>query len=273
MSESAPSDPSAALVDTEALDNGVVVITLRNPPVNSLSTAVLGEVASVAEGLARDAPVHAVVVRGDGKVFAAGADISEFGGPDEARTVTSAFRSALDALGAIRRPTIAAIHGVALGGGLELALACDLRAATDSARVGQPENLLGIIPGGGATQRLTRLVGPARAKELVWSGRQVRADEALSIGIVDRVVDVGDGDAASVARDAAVEWAGELAGGAVVAMGLAKQAIDAGLDGTLGDGLDREAAAFVEVFGTEDASTGVASFLESGPGKAEFRGR
>lgn len=267
------SDTSPALVDTEALDNGVVVVTLRNPPVNSLSTAVLGEVAGVAEGLALDVSVHAVVVCGDGKAFAAGADISEFGGADEARTVSAAFRSTLDALGAIRRPTIAAIHGVALGGGLELALACDLRVATDSARVGQPEILLGIIPGGGATQRLTRLVGPPRAKELVWSGRQVRADEALSLGVLDRVVEVGDGDAASVVREAAVEWAGEFAGGAVAAMGLTKHAIDGGIDGTLADGLDREAAAFVEVFGTEDAETGVASFLESGPGKATFRGR
>ena len=162
---------------------------------------------------------------------------------------------------------IAAINGFALGGGLELAMSCDLRIASEKARVGQPEILLGIIPGAGGTQRLTRLVGPAKAKELVWSGRQVRADEALAIGLVDRVVP------AEELEDAALAWAAELAKGAVVAMGLAKQAIDEGLDGSLAAGLDAEATAFVEVFGTEDARTGVASFLEHGPGKATFQGR
>src|SRR5204863_5520376 len=118
-----------------------------------------------------------------------GADVTEFS-PDResARRVTASFRTACDAITEIPRPVIAAIRGYALGGGLEIALACDLRVAADSARLGQPEILLGIIPGGGATQRLTRLIGPARAKELVWSGRQVRADEALAIGLVDRVV-------------------------------------------------------------------------------------
>ena len=146
-------------------------------------------------------------------------------------------------------------------------MACDLRVASDRAKVGQPEILLGIIPGAGGTQRLARLVGPARAKELVWSGRQVRADEALAIGLVDRVVP------AEETLDAALAWAAELASGAVVAMGYAKRAIDGGLDGSLADGLDLEAELFVDVFTTEDATTGVQSFLEHGPGKATFRGR
>ncbi len=162
---------------------------------------------------------------------------------------------------------IAAIRGYALGGGLELACACDLRVAGENARLGQPEILLGIIPGAGGTQRLTRLVGPARAKELVWSGRQVRAAEALEMGLVDRVVPTGDEE------HAALHWAEELAKGAVVAMGLAKRVIDAGLGGALADGLDLEAEAFAEVFGTEDAATGVQSFLADGPGKAKFTGR
>ncbi len=182
-------------------------------------------------------------------------------------TIGRAFRAAFDGLAAIPRPVIAAINGFALGGGLELAMSCDLRIASDKARVGQPEILLGIIPGAGGTQRLTRLVGPAKAKELVWSGRQVRSDEALAIGLVDRVAPADELEAQALA------WAGELARGAVVAMGLAKQAIDEGLDGSLARGLDVETEAFVEVFGTEDARTGVASFLEHGPGHATFQGR
>ena len=146
-------------------------------------------------------------------------------------------------------------------------MACDLRVAGERSRFGQPEILLGIIPGAGGTQRLPRLVGPARAKELIWSGRQIRADEALQIGLVDRVV--GDDDVVPHAS----QWAAELGAGAVVAMGLAKRAIDAGLGQSLAEGLDAETDAFVEVFGTEDARIGVDSFREQGPGKARFTGR
>jgi enoyl-CoA hydratase len=162
---------------------------------------------------------------------------------------------------------IAAIAGVALGGGCELALACDLRIASDRAKLGQPEILLGIIPGGGGTQRLARLVGPARAKQMVFTGRQVGADEALRIGLVDEVVP------ADTVLDRALEQACELARGAVCAQGLAKRAIDEGLAGTLGDGLDLEQELFAASFATEDAGIGVASFLENGPGKATFTGR
>jgi enoyl-CoA hydratase len=247
-------------------DDGVAVITLQRPPMNALSSALLGEIADVADELARDATVKAIVVTGGERVFAAGADIKEFGGPKEAEVIGGAFRRAFDGLAAIPRPVIASVAGYALGGGLELAMACDLRIAADTAKVGQPEILLGIIPGAGGTQRLPRLVGPARAKELVWSGRQVKADEALAIGLVDRVVPAAE------LHEASLAWAGEFARGAVVAMGLAKRAIDRGLDGTLAAGLDIEADAFVEVFDTHDAATGVASFLEHGPGKATFEG-
>jgi enoyl-CoA hydratase/carnithine racemase len=146
-------------------------------------------------------------------------------------------------------------------------MACDLRIAADNARVGQPEILLGIIPGAGGTQRLPRLVGPARAKEMIWSGRPVKAEEALAIGLFDRLVPAAE------LRDAALAWASELASGAVVAMGLAKAAIDRGLDGTVSTGIDIEAGLFVEAFATQDSRTGVASFLEHGPGKATFEGR
>ena len=247
--------------------DGVAVLRLNRPPLNPLSKAMLAALAEAARELALDADVKAVVVCGSEKALAAGADIDEFGTPEQARLIAEQFRAAFDSIAAIPRPVIAAIRGFALGGGLELALACDLRVAADSARLGQPEILLGIIPGAGATQRLPRLVGVARAKELIWSGRQVRADEALAIGLVDRVVPAEEVEAN------AREWAATLAGGAVVAMGLAKRAIDQGLDGPLDAGLDLEAEAFVEVFGTEDAATGVRSFREDGPGKAKFSGR
>jgi enoyl-CoA hydratase len=146
-------------------------------------------------------------------------------------------------------------------------MACDLRIASEKAKLGQPEVLLGIIPGGGGTQRLARLVGPSRAKELILTGRQVRADEALRIGLVDEVVAPDD------LHDRAYALAAELAAGAVVAQGLAKRAIDRGLQGPLSAGLDLEQQLFAEVFATEDARIGVASFLEHGPGKADFVGR
>ena len=255
------------LITVETRADGVALVLLQNPPLNALSRAVLAALAGTAARLADDPAVNAVVVAGDGKAFAAGADISEFSDGEAARDIGAHFRRAFDAVAAIPRPVIAAVHGVALGGGLELAMACDLRIAADTARVGQPEILLGIIPGACGTQRLSRLVGPARAKELIWSGRQVKAEEALVIGLVDRVVPADE------LRDRALEWAAAFAQGAVVAMGLAKDAIDRGLDGTLAAGIDLEADAFVEVFGTDDAATGVQSFRDQGPGKARFTGR
>ena len=256
-----------ALVLSERAADGVTTLRLNRPPLNALSEGLLRELAEAARELALDASVKAVVVGGGEKAFAAGADIAEFGSGDDARRIGGCFRAAFDAVASIPRPVIAAIRGFALGGGLELALACDLRVASESARLGQPEVLLGIIPGAGATQRLPRLVGPARAKELIWSGRQVRADEALAIGLVERVVPAGE------VEHQAIEWAQSFAAGAVVAMGLAKRAIETGLDGPLSTGLDAEADAFVEVFDTEDAVVGVRSFLEHGPGKATFSGR
>jgi enoyl-CoA hydratase len=233
---------------------------------NPLSKAVLGALGTAARAVSADAAVKAVVIAGGEKAFAAGADIKEFGDQAAAHEVAAAFRDAFDAVAAIPRPVIAAIHGYALGGGLELACACDFRVAGETARVGQPEILLGIIPGAGGTQRLTRLVGPARAKDLVFSGRQVRADEALAMGLVDRVVAPGEEE------HAALHWASELGKGAVAAMARAKRVIDDGLGRSLAEGLDLERDAFVDVFGTDDAATGVQSFLEHGPGKAKFSG-
>lgn len=263
MSEPVQSEP---LVVLERRDDGVALVTLRNGKVNSLSQAVLTELLAVAEQLTDDPP-GAVVITGSERIFAAGADISEFGGPDEARRIGALFVASLNAVAGIPRMVIAAVSGPALGGGCELALACDMRIAATSARFGQPEILLGIIPGGGGTQRLPRLVGPARAKDLILTGRQVDADEALRIGLVDEVVDRDQ------LLDRALGLAAELARGPLVAQALAKAAIDDGLQVTLAEGLALEQAAFAEVFATDDARIGVASFLEHGPGRAEFTGR
>ena len=254
------------LVQIERRDDTVAVLRLDNPKVNALSMELLRQLEAAASSLTDDPP-GAVVVTGGDRVFAAGADIAEFGGPDEAERVGDHFLRALSAVADIPRVTIAAVSGVALGGGCELALACDFRIASTRARFAQPEILLGIIPGGGGTQRLPRLIGPARAKDIIFSGRQVGAEEALRIGLVDEVVEP------DALYDRAIARATELASGAVLAQGLAKRAIDRGLDITLGGGLDLEQQLFVEVFKSDDAQAGVTSFLENGAGKATFRGR
>jgi enoyl-CoA hydratase len=258
-------DQPAPLVSVERHGDGVAVIRIEHPKVNAISSEVLRQLKGVVEALNEQLP-GAVVVTGGDRIFAAGADITEFGGPDEARAMGALFLDAFNALAALPRPTIASISGFALGGGCELALACDLRIASTKAKLGQPEILLGIIPGGGGTQRLARLVGPSRAKDLIFTGRQVGAEEALAMGLVDRVV------APEELWDATLELARSLAAGPSVALALAKAAIDDGLDRALGAGLDLEQERFVEVFATDDARAGVASFLEHGPGKATFTG-
>ena len=255
-----------ALVHVERRNDGVAVLRLDNPKVNALSSTLLAQLEAAAIALTEDPP-GAVVVTGGDRIFAAGADISEFGGPDEARVVGGGFVRALDAVASIPRCVVAAISGFALGGGCELALACDMRIASERAKLGQPEILLGIIPGGGGTQRLARLVGPAKAKDMILTGRQVGAEEALRIGLVEEVV------APEALHDRAYALAAELAQGAVVAQGLAKRAIDRGLQSSLPAGVDLEQELFAQVFATEDARIGVASFLEHGPGHARFTGR
>jgi enoyl-CoA hydratase/carnithine racemase len=250
-------------IATERRDGGVELIRLTRPPLNTLSAELLGELAGHVEALAS---LKAVVVTGTAEAFSAGAEVSQFQGRDVGLLLDS-FRRALDGLAAIPRPVIAAVSGYALGGGLETALACDLRLASESARLGVPEILLGVFPGAGATQRLPRLVGPARAKEMIWSGRRIRAQEALALGLVDRVVPVEG------YLEAALEWAATLGRGAVVAMGLSKRAVDEALDRPLAQGLDLERDLVREVLATEDAATGIRSFLEHGPGKATFAGR
>ena len=257
--------PENPLVQVERRDDGVAVVRLDNPKVNALSTAVLAGIQRAAEELTQDPP-GAVVVTGGEKIFAAGADISEFAGPDEARVVGGAFHRALDALAAVPRVVVAAVNGFAVGGGCELALACDLRIASARAKFGQPEILLGIIPGGGGTQRLARLVGASRAKDLILTGRQVGAEEALAMGLVNEVVEPGE------VTDRALALAAQFAAGPLLAHAYAKQAIDEGLDGRLADGLALEQRLFPQSFETDDAKVGVQSFLDNGPGHATFTG-
>ena len=244
---------------------GVFVLTLNAPKVNALSTAMLSRIHYLATDLTI-LNARAVVITGGDRLFAAGADISEFGGPEDAARIGASFHAALNAVAALPCFTIAAVSGFALGGGCELAMACDYRIASTKAVFGQPEILLGIIPGGGGTQRLPRLVGASRAKEIMITGRQVKADEALNIGLANEVVEPD----ALMAR--ALELASSIASGATVATGLIKRAVDEGMQTDLAKGLALELELFEEVFHSTDSQIGVASFLENGPGKASFTG-
>ena len=253
-------------VTLERRDDGVAVIRLDRPKLNPLSRGLLAELLTTVKDLTADPP-GAVVVWGGERCFSAGADVGEFSDSARGAEIAQGFHEALDALAALPRVTIAAITGYALGGGLELALACDFRFAAEGAKLGQPEVLLGVIPGGGGTQRLPRLIGISAPKEIIFSGRQLLAEEARPLGLVDRVV------ARERVFDEAVAAAKQFATGAVVAQGLAKRAIDDGLSSSLADGLALERRLFAQVFDTEDATAGVKSFLEEGPGKARFEGR
>ncbi len=260
-----PETETGTFVTLERRADKVALIRLDRPKANALSGEVLRQLQQAAHDLTEDPP-GAVVLWGGRSIFAAGADIVEL--EDEgAEMVGRNFAAALGALAAIPRATIAAVNGYALGGGLELALACDFRVCGENARFGLPEVLLGVIPGGGGTQRLPRLIGSSRAKELIMTGRQVHAEEALAIGLVNRVA------APDYVLNASLEWAGELARGPLVAHALAKWAVDRGLEGTLADGLNIEQEAFAAVARTEDAATGIRSFTENGPGQATFAGR
>ncbi len=260
------SDP-LDLVLLDRRDDGVAVVTLNRPKVNALSSDLIVALAGVLDQLEADLP-GAVVLTGGPKLFAAGADIVEFtGGPERAKAMVASFHPQFDRLAALPRVTIAAISGFALGGGLELALACDLRIASDRARLGFPEALLGLFPGGGGTQRVPRLIGLAKARDLIFSGRQVDAAEALGMGLVDEVVEH------DLVHDRALSRAAEFAAGPLVALGLAKACLADATDLPLADGLHNEIERFGELFFSDDAGIGVRSFLEHGPGHARFTGR
>jgi enoyl-CoA hydratase/carnithine racemase len=258
--------PGEREVLVERRQDGIALVTLNRPKANALSTGLLALLAETIADLTDPAP-GALVIWGGDRIFAAGADVSEFSEPDAPSRVADSFRAVTDALVKVGCPSIAAISGYALGGGLELAMGCDFRIASPKSRLGQPEILLGIIPGGGGTQRLSRLVGPSRAKDLIMTGRQIGAAEALGWGLVDRVTSEND------VLTEALAFAGQLAAGPAIAIRASKRLVDEGLDTDLEAGLAMERAEFVEVLATEDAKRGIKSFFESGPGKATFVGR
>jgi len=252
---------------TWQISKGVATVRLDRPPVNALDIATQDRIREIAEEVGRREDVRAVVLRGGEKVFAAGADVKEMQPMDHTAMVlrARALHECYDAVAGIPQPVVAAITGYALGGGCELALCADYRIAADTARLGQPEILLGLIPGAGGTQRLARLVGPSKAKDLIFTGRQVKAEEALRLGLVDRVVPADE------VYEAAFAWAARLAAGPALALRAAKEAVDQGLNTDLATGLAIERALFSGLFATEDRETGMRSFIEEGPGRARFR--
>ncbi len=249
--------------------DGIGTIRLDRPPVNALNEQLTSELAAAADAAAAGDEVRAVILYGGEKAFAGGADIKQMAEASypAAATWSGRLQAALSLVAAIPKPVVAAITGYALGGGLELALAADFRVAGESARLGQPEILLGVIPGAGGTQRLPRLVGPAKAKDIVFTGRMVQAAEALALGLVDLVA-----PDASVYQ-AALGLVKRYATGPALALRAAKQAIDHGLDVDLATGLEIERVQFAALFATEDQRSGMRSFIEKGAGQATFTGR
>jgi enoyl-CoA hydratase/carnithine racemase len=258
----------AELVRLE-VDGGVATIRLDRPPMNALNVQVQEELRAAAAEAGGRSDVAAVVLYGGEKVFAAGADVKEMATMAYTEMVdrSAALQSAFTAIARIPKPVVAAVTGFALGGGCELALCADFRVCAEDAKFGQPEILLGVIPGAGGTQRLPRLVGPSRAKDIIFSGRFVGAEEALRIGLVDRVV------APAEVYAEARTMAARFVGGPAYALRAAKEAVDRGLDSDLDTGLEIERLQFTGLFATEDRRTGMTSFVEQGPGKASFEGR
>jgi enoyl-CoA hydratase/carnithine racemase len=249
--------------------DGVAVLRLDRPKMNAISVQVQADLREAAAELGERDDVRSVVLWGGERVFAAGNDVKEMADLSYADMVkiSTSVSSATTAIARIPKPVIAAVNGYALGGGCELALSADLRFAAEDAVFGQPEVLLGIIPGAGGTQRLTRLVGTSHAKDIIFTGRFVKADEALRIGLVDRVLPPGD------VLDAAVAYASQFSNAAALAIRAAKECIDRGSETDLDTGLEIERQQFAAVFATEDRTHGMTSFVENGPGKATFVGR
>ena len=251
------------------VSGGVGTIRLDRPKLNPLNAQVANEIGEAVDEVAGREGIHAVVVWGGERVFAAGADIKEMGERDAVTMFRyiGGFQDVFNRLENLPQITIAAINGYALGGGCELALACDLRVCASDSQLGQPEILLGVIPGAGGTQRLPRLVGVGRAKELIYTGRFVPAEEALQIGLVNEVVEPEQ------VYPRAVELAESFASGPSVALMAAKQVIQGGIDIDKATGILLERQAFAALFATEDQKIGMESFIENGPGKAKFVGR
>ncbi len=251
------------------VEDGVGTIRLDRPPMNAINEDLTRDLVAAATEAGMREDVGAVVLWGGEKLFAAGADVKMLlpMGPGEVKPMIAALQEAFCLVEDIPKVTIAAITGFCLGGGCELALCCDFRFAAEDARIGQPEILLGIIPGAGGTQRLPRLIGPARAKDLVYSGRHVKSEEALQIGLLDKVFPSNE------VYQKAVEAARRYANGPTVALRAAKASINWGSRTDLRTGLVIERETFADLFATEDQKTGMQSLLDKGPGKATFAGK
>jgi enoyl-CoA hydratase len=247
--------------------DGVATVIIDNPPMNVLSSHVAQALGNVFLQIKKDPEVVAVIVTGNGeRAFMAGADIKEFPswidlGKEEVRKVAKINHDVFNLIENLDKPTIAMINGFALGGGCELALTCDIRIAEDNAKLGLPEVKLGLFPGAGGTQRLPMLVGPAKAKEIMFLGEAISANEALKIGLVNDVVPKGEG------MEAARTMAQKFAGQSLQALSRIKQAVNKGADLPLESALDLELDLFKDIFGTEDAREGVQAFIEKRPAK------
>ena len=252
-----------------AVEDRVAIVTIDHRPVNALDRHTLQELGQMADALSAEAAVKAVIVTGGGSLaFVAGADIkevSQLGSVEEAKAMAALGQSVFLKLQRLNKPVIAAINGVCLGGGLELAMACHLRISGDRARFGQPEISLGIIPGWGGTQRLPRLIGKAKALEWILTGDMVMAPEALRLGLVNQVV------AQDQVLKAAKDLARKIASKGAVAIAQSLRAVEEGLSLPLEQGLSREADAFGIVASTDDSREGVKAFLEKRQPKFQDR--
>lgn len=260
-----PTATMTSVVQTHVDEHGIATLTVNRPEaLNALNAEVLDAIRDAADGLRGKA--RAIIVTGSGKAFVAGADIAEMAGMGSAaaRAFSQRGQRAFQALADFPGLVVAAVNGYALGGGLELALACDIILASDKASLGAPEVGLGVVPGFGATQRLPRRVGPSTAKWLLMTGERVKADEALRLGLVDWVVPH------DTLLAAARELAAKCLAHGPLAVAACKRLVDGGLQGTLAAGLETEAQAFGEAFATADQKEGMAAFLEKR--KPAFKG-
>ncbi|MFB5284947.1 enoyl-CoA hydratase [Peribacillus sp. Hz7] len=239
---------------------GIATIILDNPPLNILSHQVVKELDEIFHMVAKDPEVICVILTGSGnKAFMAGANIKEFPdkiGKNDVKEFSMHMHRVFNLIDFLPQPTIAVINGWALGGGCELALTCDIRIAEAHAQIGLPEIKLGLFPGAGGTQRLPRLVGEAKAKEMMFTGEPISMDEALRIGLVNQVVPSGEG------MTVAYKVAQKIAGYSLQALSRIKRAVDEGMDQDFDAALEREAHLFGEVFQTEDVKEGVQAFIE-----------
>lgn len=242
-----------------AIDGAVATLVINRPPANTLTPELLAELAAVVRQVAQDSAVKVVVLTGTGRFFIAGADIrllASISSSREGETIALQGQAILNQIEALEKPVIAAINGICLGGGLELAMCCHIRLAAEGSRLGQPEINLGIMPGFGGTQRLPRIVGPSKALELILTGDPISAQEAKAIGLVSQVVAPEDllRQAQGMARN--------IASKAQMALRASLRAIRQGVDASLSDGLALEARLFGELCDTDDKREGVAAFLE-----------